>query len=202
MTEKELLHEMREAGINPRIVDPTALVPHPKNYNTHPQEQVDQIQASIDSPWKQYKNIVIWQRDGVDYILAGHGFVDGAIQAGKTKIVVNDRSDLTPEYAEKLLVSDNATPFLALPDTDKLNALLGSLPDFNDIPGVTDEWIRDMGVEKSGDDTSKSLITEDIHEIKRIHILISFPTNLYPAIQQTLESIMDMEGLEYRQSGN
>lgn len=109
---------------------------HPENYNTHPEEQLLELEKSIEQ-FTQFKNIVITPEN---IILAGCGLVEAARRKG---IETLDAYVFigTTEQQKALLLADNATPFLALPDTDKLNALIESLPSIDDIPGVTDTWL-------------------------------------------------------------
>ena len=119
-----------------QTVKVSSLRAHPENYNTHPEEQLEELEKSLDQ-FSQVKNIVITPEN---VILAGHGLVEAARRKGietlEAFVFVGSH-----EQEKALLLADNATPFLALPDTDKLNALLESLPDVNDIPGVTGDWL-------------------------------------------------------------
>lgn len=117
------------------------LTSHPENYNTHPAEQLDELEKSLDQ-FTQFKNIVITPEN---VILAGHGLVEAAKRKG-IKTLDALVFEGTYEQQKALLLADNATPFLALPDTDKLNALLESLPSPGDIPGMTEAWINKFGV--------------------------------------------------------
>ena len=42
--------------------------PHPRNYNRHPDSQIQRIAKSLDK-FGQVRSIVVWR----DYVLAGHG---------------------------------------------------------------------------------------------------------------------------------
>ena len=120
----------------------TDLTPHPENYNTHPEEQLTELEKSLGQ-FAQFKNIVI----NPDYVvLAGHGLVEAAKRKGigtlDAYIFVG-----TTEQEKALLLADNATPFLALPDADKLNDLLESFPSLDDIPGITDDWLAQFQIQ-------------------------------------------------------
>jgi DNA modification methylase len=117
------------------------LTPHPENYNTHPEEQLRELEKSLEE-FDQYKNIVVC--NGV--ILAGHGLVEAAKRTGMTEIYALVRDDLTPEQQKSLLLADNATPAGAKPDHTALQNLLDSLPNIDAIPGITDEWLTAMNV--------------------------------------------------------
>jgi ParB-like chromosome segregation protein Spo0J len=115
------------------------LQPHPANYNTHPETQIQELVKSLDM-FDQFKNIVVCQ----GRIIAGHGLVEAAKRKGMTEIYALIRDDLTEEQQKALLVADNAMPFLALPDPSALEELLSSLS--VDIPGVTNEWLTSLNI--------------------------------------------------------
>lgn len=117
-----------------------ALVPHPQNYNTHPESQIQELIKSLDE-FSQFKNIVVC--NGV--ILAGHGLVEAAKRKGMTEIYALVRNDLTEQQQKALLIADNSMPFMAVPDTGKLEELLADLGEIA-IPGVNEEWLHSMRV--------------------------------------------------------
>lgn len=120
------------------------LTPHPENYNCHPSEQLDELEKSLDQ-FTQFKNIVITPEN---VILAGHGLVEAAKRKGIKELAAYVFIG-THEQEKALLLADNATSFLALPDIDKLNVLLDSLPSIDDIPGVTDTWVAEYSVQEN-----------------------------------------------------
>ena len=126
------------------------LQPHPMNYNTHPEAQLVELEKSLES-FQQFKNIVVCQNT----ILAGHGLVEAAKRQGIEELDAVVMDDLTGEQQKALLVADNATPFLAVPDTDMLQELLDSMGEI-DIPGVNDDWLNqfDFGTVVEIDDIS------------------------------------------------
>lgn len=144
------------------------LQPHPMNYNRHPDEQIQELEKSLEQ-FGQFKNIVVCQNT----ILAGHGLVEAAKRKGMTEIYALVRDDLAEDQQKALLIADNATPFLAMPDTEALEDLLKSIPDlsFDDMPGVTTEWLESMdvsfnglfGAPSSGEDDSAA---DDVPEVE------------------------------------
>ena len=104
------------------------LQPHPANYNTHPENQIQGLVKSLEM-FDQFKNIVVCQ----GRIIAGHGLVEAAKRKGLTEIYALIRDDLSEDQQKALLIADNAAPFLALPDTAALEELLSSLSKF-EIP--------------------------------------------------------------------
>lgn len=97
------------------------LKPHPKNYQTHPDDQLAHIIRSIETHGF-YRNVVV-ARDNT--ILAGHGVVQAAAKMGKTRVPVV-RLDLDPNdpRALKVLTSDNEINNLAEVDDRALTELL------------------------------------------------------------------------------
>jgi len=113
----------------------------PFNYNLHPQNQIDELRGSLEE-FGQFKNIVLWK----GYCIAGNGLTFAARSMGWESLVATIRNDLTEEQAKRLCVADNATPYLAQPDLQKLEELLKSLPSFDDIESVNEDWLQSLGV--------------------------------------------------------
>jgi ParB-like chromosome segregation protein Spo0J len=108
------------------------LRPHPRNYRQHPEEQLVHLAQSLREHGL-YRNVVVAQ-DGT--ILAGHGVVAAAPEAGLSEIGVV-RLPLGPEdpRALKLLAADNELPRLADDDDDALAQLLSEIRD-DDAAGL------------------------------------------------------------------
>jgi ParB-like chromosome segregation protein Spo0J len=108
------------------------LRPHPRNYNAHPEDQIEHIVESIREHGV-YRNIVV-ARDGT--ILAGHGVVEAARRAGKVH-VPGYRLDLDPyePRALKVLAGDNEVAHLSAKDDRLLSEILREIKD-NDIDGL------------------------------------------------------------------
>ncbi len=111
------------------------------NYNLHPQNQIDELCKSLEE-FGQFKNIVIWQGQ----CIAGNGLTFAAREMGLESLRAIIRDDLSEEQARRLCIADNATPYLAKPDSAKLDELLASLPSVDDIPGVDKGWLNSVGV--------------------------------------------------------
>ena len=97
---------------------------HPRNYNHHPDDQIEHLAASILENGF-YRNVVV-ASDST--ILAGHGAADAAKRAGLTAIPVR-RLDIDPEspQALKILAGDNEVATLAAKDDEQLVAILDEL---------------------------------------------------------------------------
>lgn len=106
-----------------------ALRPHPRNYRTHPEDQLAHIEQSLRLHGF-YRNIVI-ARDGT--ILAGHGVVLAARRLGLEEVPVI-RLDIGPDDARALqvLTGDNEIANLGDVDDRELTELLREL--------ATEDW--------------------------------------------------------------
>ncbi len=101
------------------------LQPHPRNYQTHPDDEVEHLMESIRSN-EIYKNIVL-ASDGVT-ILAGHGVVLAAKRLGLARFpAYRSKWDKNDPRAIKLLAGDNAISHLAEVDDRLLTELLREL---------------------------------------------------------------------------
>lgn len=102
-------------------VDIKSLKPHPRNYQEHPDDQLDHIIKSIEAHGF-YRNIVV-ARDNT--ILAGHGVVKAATKMGKKRIPVI-RLDIEADdpRALKVMTSDNEINNLADVDDRALTEML------------------------------------------------------------------------------
>lgn len=105
----------------PEYVPLESLHPHPRNYRSHPDDQIAHIMHSIRQ-FGLYRNIVVAE----DYtILAGHGVVIAAGKMGFATVPVV-RLPLSPEHplALKLLAGDNEVQHLGEVDDRRLTELL------------------------------------------------------------------------------
>lgn len=109
------------------------LKPHPKNYNHHPEDQINHIVAMIQLAKDFgietgiYRNIVI-SKDCT--ILAGHGVVQAAKQVGLNTIPVMQLDiDANDPRALKVLTGDNEIGHLREVDDRMLSDLLKNIRD-------------------------------------------------------------------------
>jgi hypothetical protein len=104
------------------------LVPHPRNYNQHPPEQIERLAASLQQ-FGQVRPIVVHRNT----IIAGHGVYLAAQHLGyQTLRVTQLPDDWTDEQAMAYLVADNETRRGAEPSDTELAALLDELrPSFD-----------------------------------------------------------------------
>jgi ParB-like chromosome segregation protein Spo0J len=107
-------------------VDLALLKPHPRNYRSHPKEQLDQLVSSLREHG-QYRNIVL-ANDNT--ILAGHGV---ALAAGALgwETVQAIKLDIEPlsSAAIKIVVADNELAHMAEVNDRALTELLKEIRD-------------------------------------------------------------------------
>lgn len=115
------------------LVQIAALRSHPRNYQKHPDDQLDHLIESIKSNGV-YRNVVV-ARDNT--ILAGHGVVAAATKMGMREIPIV-RLDLDPEdpRALKVLAGDNEVRHLAEIDDRALSDLLKEISESADLMGT------------------------------------------------------------------
>lgn len=115
------MSELDEAEFAIEMVELDTLRPHPRNYNGHPDDQVEHLIASLRQH-KFYKNVVV-ANDGT--ILAGHGIVQAARRVGVRRVPVH-RLPYGPDDPEawKVLSGDNEIARLRLVDDRGLADLL------------------------------------------------------------------------------
>lgn len=109
------------------------LKPHPRNYRSHPDKQLQHLIASQDQ-FGVYKPLVIAE-DGT--ILAGHGVAEAARKRGETSIACV-RMPLKPNEpsALKLMAADNEVSRLAEDADDQLAELLKEIGEADDLLGT------------------------------------------------------------------
>ena len=114
------------------------LEPFPRNYRHHPEEQLAHLRASLNQ-FGWYRNVVV-ASDNV--ILAGHGIVEAARQAGETEVpVYRVEFPSTDPRAMKLAIVDNEVSRIAEDDERALAEMLGELVHDSGLEGTgwTDE---------------------------------------------------------------
>lgn len=103
------------------VVDARQLKPHPRNYRSHPEDQLAHLAESVRQHGV-YKNIVV-ARDGT--ILAGHGIFQASQRAGLSRIpVVRLNLDPMSPQALKIVAADNELPRFSENDDRQLTELL------------------------------------------------------------------------------
>jgi len=104
-------------------VNPNDLTPFPGNPNTHPDDQIAELVASM------HKNG--WTRTAVvtgeNVILAGHGAIEAAKLAGLKKINVSVAEGWSKDKQKAYVIIDNQLPLNAKRNDEALNQLLKEL---------------------------------------------------------------------------
>lgn len=109
------------------------LKPHPQNYKTHPEAQIEHLKKSIVDHGI-YRNVIVAD----DYtILAGHGVVQAAIELGLPSVPCLHTS-LAPDSikALKLLTADNEIAHIADSDARELTDILKQIIVDDDLLGT------------------------------------------------------------------
>lgn len=115
------------------LVSVDELKPHPRNYQNHPDDQLEHLMTSIKENGF-YRNVVI-ASDNV--ILAGHGAVEAARKLGMVNIpVIRLAISSDDKRALKVLTGDNEISHLAERDDRLLSELLKEVNDELDLLGT------------------------------------------------------------------
>lgn len=148
MLREEQDEEIALSGIVNTTVALADIVPHPRNYRAHPDEQLSDLGAS-HSRFGQYRSVVLWQRPGGKYMqVAGHGIVE----AMRLNDVTEVRADILPENTpqstiDAIMVADNNLALKASDDESLLATLLSEQMNAGyDLAtlGSDDETLRQM----------------------------------------------------------
>ena len=117
------------------------LKPHPRNYKSHPDDQLEHIMQSIRDHG-MYRNIVVAQ-DGT--ILAGHGVVEALQRLGQTSapVIQLDIDPLSPS-ALKVLAGDNYISELGVIDDRMLTEILKEIKDMDLDTGLLGTGFDEM----------------------------------------------------------
>jgi hypothetical protein len=114
-------------------VEISTLTPHPRNYQKHPEEQLNHLRESIVEHGL-YRNVVI-AKDST--ILAGHGVVEAARSLNLKEVPVI-RLNITPDSpkALKVLAGDNEISKLGEVDDRMLTELLKEVSEVDELLGT------------------------------------------------------------------
>lgn len=114
-----------KAGIVNQVLPLEALAPHPSNYRSHPESQLQKLSASI-ARFGQVRSVVVQQgAPGRYLIVAGHGFLEAAQREGLTEVRADViPADWSPEQVAGYLIADNLTAQQAEDDLASLAQLL------------------------------------------------------------------------------
>ncbi len=118
-----------------QMVPISKLVPHPKNRNVHPPDQIERLADILEFQGWRYP-VKVSTRSG--FVTSGHGRIDAAKLRGWPEVPVSyqDYENEAQEYAD--VVADNAIASWSEIDLSGVNTDLGDLgPDFDiDLLGI------------------------------------------------------------------
>lgn len=176
-----------------KTVNISDLKPHKSNPNTHPIEQLNELQNSLEQ-FDQVKNIVVWQ----DKVIAGCGLLEAAKKQGRSQIEVQDVSDWPEEKAIKFMIADNRLAEIAIMDDDILAGLLKDLGDPLDVPGIDEAFLDELGFEDEAGgegNTDSDEIPEDAEPVVKSGELWSCGKHRLfcgdCAVKENVERLMD-----------
>jgi len=139
--------------------DPTSLVEHPRNYNTHPAEQI-RLLAKIIKHQGWRNPITVSKRSG--FVVKGHGRLAAAmlLKTEKVPVDVQDYKDEASEVAD--MIADNRIAELAEADQDALKDLLVDdlFENFDlELTGYDDSLLSENNLKEEQDLSEKILET-------------------------------------------
>lgn len=146
---------MAVENIKNLLVPVHLIKPHERNYRSHPDTQLIQLEAS-HSRFGQFRSLVLWERPHGEYItVAGHGILEAMKRNGATEV----RADVLPqdtsqETIDGILVADNLHSQDATDDEVMLAEILEEQKNAGyDLAslGTDDEALRQM-LEALGDE--------------------------------------------------
>jgi hypothetical protein len=142
--------------------DPVSLVEHPRNYNTHPAEQI-RLLAKIIKHQGWRNPITVSKRSG--YVVKGHGRLAAAmlLKCEEVPIDLQDYKDEASELAD--MIADNRIAELAEADQDALKSLL------------LDETFNDFDIELTGFE-NVDFLNNETSETKEDKPMVEFSEEL------------------------
>ena len=123
--------------------------PYDKNAKLHPDEQVEQIVASIKA-FGFNDPLGVWH----DEIVEGHGRYLAAKKLGMTEVPVIRLDDLTDEQRKAYMLAHNKLTMNSGFDLDLLNEELASIADFDMV-----DFGFDIGIDDGTDGSQQTLQT-------------------------------------------
>jgi ParB-like chromosome segregation protein Spo0J len=107
-----------------KLIDPTSLIPNPRNPNKHPDKQIELLAKIITAQgWRA--PITVSKRSG--FVVRGHGRLLAAlkIETDKVPVDMQDYANEAEEWAD--LIADNRIAELADTSNEQLKELLDEL---------------------------------------------------------------------------
>lgn len=155
---------MQVKATNIELVSVKSLIPHPKNMNKHPPEQIERLAKIIE--YQGFRNPVVVQR-GTNLVVAGHGRIEAARKIGIERVPVTYQEFESEAQLYAYMTSDNAIASWAELDLSMVNSEMLDLgPDFDiDLLGIKDFVIEP--IEKFEPQADEDDVPEVVHPITR-----------------------------------
>jgi len=96
------------------------LVPNPKNFNKHSEQQIEMLSKIIDYQGFRHP-IILSKRSG--FIVAGHGRLEASKKLGYTQVPIDEQDFANEAEEHAFLIADNKIAELAETDDVMLNLL-------------------------------------------------------------------------------
>ena len=164
------------------------------NTKIHTDKQISAIAASI----REFGfNDPIAIDQTTHTIIEGHGRYHAALLLGLREVPVIVRSHLSDVERRAYTAAHNKTSSLTSFDLDKLATELADLLD----AGLN---MTQFGFDEDSPGLSSDLVleTKSLKPFRRTHVLISFPPERLLDLQDLLDQIRAIDGVEYEQASN
>lgn len=184
-----------------RVAKVDEIVPDDKNFNMGSAEGEEMLERSLKKLGAG-RSILI---DKNNRAIAGNKTVEAFKKSGGQKVIIVDadpdtlvavrRSDLDLDSREgrEMALADNQTSAVNyVPDEELISAVA------EELNIETAEW----GIAETEEEHVKKLKEEELRPFRRTHVLISFPPEKLLEIQQQIDAIRNVEGVEIEQASN
>lgn len=154
MSKKPPTAPTRPLTVTNRIVPIGYVHPHPRNYNVHSEQQIQQLAASYRR-FGQFRSVVAVEESPDSYcIVAGHGITEAMQREGATEVRLDALPKDTPDATiEAILIADNLHSHNSTQNDELLAMLLQEQQDAGfDLTalGTDEETLRQL-LENLGD---------------------------------------------------
>lgn len=165
--------------------DPASLVENPRNPNTHPEEQLDRLMASLRA---RGQNRPILARKANRMLVAGHGIRMAVMRLGWTSIKVA-LWDVDQATADQAMLADNRLGSLSQPDDDRVAELLREMPQ--------GDW---FAVGFSTEEASKMLLgfeadQVEVQEVDVTPVEDKFWVSIYGPLERQAEALQHLKAM-------
>ena len=131
--------EVRSKNIE--MVSVSELTPHPKNMNSHPEDQINRLCKLIE--YQGFRNPLVVQK-GTNLIVAGHGRLEAAKKLGIVEVPVTYQEFESEAQLYAYMVSDNAIASWSDLDISAIDLEVKDLDLDIDLLGIKDFELTDI----------------------------------------------------------